>query len=393
MSDPVYVHIGLGKTGTTTIQRALHECREPLLSHGIEVAGQSRRDTRRAVYDLMGRRISHGDNAGVSGAFEPWAASIATSRAKTVVCSEEMLALARPGHVRRLVSAVAPRRLVVIVTVRELGSVLVSSWQQSVMMGRAETLEQFLAAVRNPVGESVSVGVAFWLREDLERVLDTWGRRVPAEDFRIVVVPRWGDPWPLEDRFGSVIGAPNGLLRLPQRANASPGGAEVEVVRRLNVHVRLEENHRLYLTRVLRRAFEDRPMKPVRLPGTERSWVDERSEGWSCLIRDRGYPLVGSLDELTPPVGQDGHPTGEEVADATVADLAIAALAALSRDHGRLWAKHRKHQEQAQRSGWRLGSGLRVVKFRAKTAALAHADRNRLFAWGARAYLKATSRH
>ena len=60
MSDPVYVHIGLGKTGTTTIQRALHECREPLLSHGIDVAGQSRRDTRRAVYDLMGRRIGRG---------------------------------------------------------------------------------------------------------------------------------------------------------------------------------------------------------------------------------------------------------------------------------------------------------------------------------------------
>ena len=393
MSDAVYVHIGLGKTGTTTIQRSLHECREPLRRHGIEVAGQSRRDTRRAVYDLMGRRIGHGDNAGVAGAFEPWAAGIATSNAKTVVCSEEMLALARPGHVRRLVSAVAPRRLVVVVTVRELGSVLVSSWQQSVMMGRTETLEQFLAAVRHPAGESVSVGVAFWLRQDLARVLDSWGRRVPVADFRIVVVPRWGDPWSLEDRFGSVIGAPNGLLRLPRRANASPGRAEVEVVRRLNAQVRLEENHRLYLTRVLRRAFEDRPMEPVRLPRPERSWVDERTEGWRCLIRDGGYPLVGSLDELTPPVEQDGHPTVEGMADATVADVAITALSALSRDHGRLWAKHRTHEEQAPVSGWRLASGLRMVKFRAKTAALALADLNPLFAWGARLYLKATSRH
>ena len=393
MSDPVYVHIGLGKTGTTTIQRALHECREPLLSHGIDVAGQSRRDTRRAVYDLMGRRIGHGDNAGVAGAFEPWAAGIATSRTKTVVCSEEMLALARPGHVRRLVSAVAPRRLVVVVTVRELGSVLISSWQQSVMTGRTETLEQFLAAVRDPAGEPASVGVAFWLREDLSRVLDSWGRRVSVADFRIVVVPRWGDPWPLEDRFGSVIGAPNGLLRLPRRANASPGGAEVEVVRRLNAQVGLKENHRLYLTGVLRSAFEDRPMKPVRLPRTERSWVDERTQAWGCLIRDRGYPLVGSLDELTPPVDQDGHPRVEGVADATVADAAITALAALSRDHGRLWAKFRTHEEPVQASRWGLASGLRMLKFRAKTAALAHADRNRVFAWGARAYLKGTSRH
>ena len=134
-------------------------------------------------------------------------------------------------------------------------------------------------------------------------------------------------------------------------------------------------------------------MNPVRLPRTERSWVDERTQTWRCLIRDRGYPLVGSLDELTPRGDQDGHPRVEGVADATVADAAITALAALSRDHGRLWAKFRTHEEPVQAGRWGLASGLRMLKFRAKTAALGHADRNRLFAWGARAYLKGTWRH
>ena len=111
------------------------------------------------------------------------------------------------------------------------------------------------------------------------------------------------------------------------------------------------------------------------------------------MLRDRGYPLVGSASELTLWVDQDGDLTVEGVADATVADAAITALAALSRDHARLWAKHRTHEESVQASGWRVASRLRMVKFRAKTAALAHADHNRLFAWGARVYLKATSRH
>jgi hypothetical protein len=141
LSSTVYVHIGLGKTGTSTIQKALEEQREALAELGIHVPGEKHHVTRRAVYDLMGRRIGGSDdvdNAKVSGAWRPFAESVVAASEPTVVFSEEMLALARPKAVKRLVQSLSPRRVVVVVTVRDLGRVLGSYWQQMVVMGRTE---------------------------------------------------------------------------------------------------------------------------------------------------------------------------------------------------------------------------------------------------------------
>ena len=205
------------------------------------------------------------------------------------------------------------------------------------------------------------MGVAFWLREDLSRVLDSWGRRVSVADFRIVVVPRWGDPWPLEEQLGSVIGAPNGLLRLPRRANASPGGAEVEVVRRLgNAQVGLKENHRLYLAGVLRR-FEDRPMKPVRLPRTERSWVRARS-AWGCLIR--AWLPACWLARRTDATGRPRRPSKGGGGGRHRGGRPLSPHSRLSAATIGGWAKLGRTRSRFGRSRWGLASGLRMLKFR-----------------------------
>ena len=393
----VYLHIGLGKTGTSTLQRALSEQQGPLSELGIEVPGSGHGSTRRAVYDLMGRRIGGADaadNARVAGAWRPFAAAIADSTAPTVVISEEMLALARPRTVRRLVQSLAPRRVVVVVTVRDLARTLGSFWQQQLMMGRTETLTQFLEAVRDPAAGPASTGVGFWLRQDLPRVLDAWQSVVPPEDFRIVTVPAPGQPVEqLNDRFAEVIGAPAGLLRgrRPQ-GNASVGVTEAEVVRRLNVLLgdTLAENQRLQLMQVVRLALVERQGAPIRVPADQHGWIAARAEEMVAAIREHGYPVVGSLDDLVP---QRGPEDVAPVDEGELAGAALTALAAVSRDQARLWKRARRrpgHPNEDVRVGG-VATRARAASFQLRSRALAAADRNRLLGWAARAYLRRTS--
>jgi hypothetical protein len=386
MTDSVYVHIGLGKTGTTTIQQALDACRGSLATYGVEVAAGAHRETRRAVYDLMGRRIGGGDNAGVAGAFASWATSVRSATAPIVVCSEEMLAGARGGQVRRLVDALAPRQVVVVLTLRDLGSVLASYWQQTIATGRTESFEEFIDAVRNPSSGNPSVGVSFWLRHDLDRVLSAWGRRVPVEDFRLVVVPPTGGTTSLEDRFASVLGVPEGVLRLDRRANASLNAPAAEVLRRLNGMVALPENERLHLVRLLRTGLVDSPGPQIGLPVGEVDWVNELNAARIELIAQRGYPVVGPLHDL---MSEPGPATS--LTEAELAATAVLALSLVAQDDARLWSKVRRRQAPVATTGGKLASKARAVTFRVKGGALDRADHSRVLGWAARTYLRLTS--
>ena len=400
-SQTVFVHVGLGKTGTSTVQRALSEQKEALAALGIDVPGNTHADTRRPVYDLMGRRIggaNKNDNSKVTGAWKPFAASIRASSAPTVVFSEEMLALARPRTVRRLVDSLAPRRVVVIVTVRDLGRVLGSYWQQMVMMGRPEPLTDFLRAVRDPDAGPTSAGVGFWMRQDVIRTLNSWESAVPRADIRVVTLPAPGQPPNLlNDRFAEVIGAPAGLLRGSEpKGNASLGLAETEVVRRLNVHLAdsIEENQRLNLMRVIRGGLEERESQQIVVPAAEFAWIEERAAEMVAELEHRGYQVVGSLDDLKPkpPAGPVGTPT-----DSQLADAALAALAAVSRDRSRLWARMQRRRKAFQertekRRAANVSSKVRASSFRLRVLALEKADHSKMLGWAARTYLKWTSR-
>ena len=406
-SQTAYVHVGLGKTGTSTIQRALTEQQEALAELGIHVPGRSHADTRRAVYDLMGRRIGGADrfdDSKVTGAWKPFAASIRASPAPTVVFSEEMLALARPRVVKRLVDSLAPRRVVVIVTLRDLGRVLGSYWQQTVMMGRTEGIDDFLRAVRDPDSGPASAGVGFWLRQDVIRTLNAWETVVARDDIRVVTLPGPGQPPDLlNDRFADAIGAPAGLLRGSKtRGNVSLGLAETEVVRRLNEQLTgsIQENQRLSLMRVIRGGLVDRESAQIAVPAAEFAWIEKRAAKTVIELETRGYPVFGSLDDLRPKPAPGFVPA---FTDRQVADAALAALAAVSRDRSRLWARWRRRRRQraqqqgaerpgAERPGANVASRARAASFRTRMRALEKADRSKVLGWAARRYLTWSSR-
>ena len=187
MTD-VYLHVGLPKTGTTSIQRALTAHASDLAAVGVLVPGGRHIEQRRAAYDLIGLRQA-GDDGPVTGAFERLVAEMVAYQGNTIVFSEEGLAAARRRHARRLVDALAPHRVHVVLTVRDLARLLTSAWQQSVVMGRGEDWPEYLASARDPAHGTISVATKFWLKHDITRVLDVWGTVAPPERVIVVTVP------------------------------------------------------------------------------------------------------------------------------------------------------------------------------------------------------------
>lgn len=399
----VFLHIGLAKTGTTSIQAALEQSQARYAAHGLCMPGGRHRAHRRAAYDLVGRRIE-GDEDSPAGAFRRLVEAVDACESPRAVISEELLALARPRHVRRLREALAAHELEVVVGVRDLGRTLLSGWQQELVNAQTFAWRPFADAVRDPGQGAVRAGVAFWLRHDVLRVLDTWERHVPRDRIHLVTVPPPGAPGDvLLDRFADAVSLPAGVLRLdgPMR-NTSLGAVELEVLRRLNTRLG-DLPRRQYLAvveRGIRPGLERPGSRRLALPPEDVGWVSERSAELVDELRARGYQVHGDLEELrtAPTPSSDGSRGGRRLDDVTPEELLKAseeALAALGRAHADTTARLRRARGRQQEDSGpveRAGSRLRAASFQAGVALLERADRNPVLAWAARTALRRRTR-
>jgi hypothetical protein len=402
MAD-VFLHIGLAKTGTTTIQAALEARVDQLAAAGVLFAGGSHRAQRLAAYDLLGQRIEGDDRDVVPGAFGRVADEIAAFTGRRVVVSEEELSHARPRHVRRLTRRLGPHRVFVVITVRDLARTLVSSWQQSVVQGGTTPWNEFIASVRDEdVATAPSDGLAFWLRQDLLRVIDTWTTVVPTDRIRIVTVPPPGSgEHVLLDRFAAATRLPPDVWGAePVRPrNVSLGAAELELVRRLNQATsgRLTiAQYRFVMEAGLRPRWHVQHPRPLRLPAEHLPWARERGERLAADLRSRGHPVVGDLSDLVPGPATCGADPNAVIPDGELLVVAEAAVAALALAHGALFKRYRRSFFERQ-GRWPspaevMGSSSRAVGFWARKAALRGADQHRVLAWAARTYVRQTSR-
>jgi hypothetical protein len=395
MTD-VYLHIGLPKTGTSSVQSALQECSEALAEHDVVFAGGSHQLQRMAVYDLLGRRIEGDEGSDVAGSWQRLVDEIDACTASSVVVSEENLTLARPRQVRRLMSALGAHPVYLVISLRDLGRVMVSSWQTDILGGHTFTWSQYVAAIRDPAKGPATAGVVFQLRFDLIRILDIWEQSLPRERVRLVTVPPPGNPPELLlDRFGAAIGVPPGVLRADRpRRNEGLGAVEVEMLRRLNVALRTEltlAQHTAVLRRCARPGSASPPARPLALPQDEQPWVADRAQALAAELRAREYEVHGDLKDLTPRAAGPGERRLDDVTEAELLPATEQALRSLSLEYASLWKRHRRlkggHESEAP-VGTRLTSSARAAGFGVRAAALEKADRNRLLAWLARRSVK-----
>lgn len=392
MAD-LFLHVGLPKTGTTTLQGALDRHAEELAAHGVLYPGGRQEQQRLAMFDLLGQRME-GDERSVAGRFGPMLEEIAAYDGRAIVVSEEILGMARPRQVRRFVEGVPMHRVHVVVSVRDLGRTLVSAWQQTVVMGGTSTWQEFVDEVREPGSGRASDGAGFFLRHDLLRVLDLWGKAVPAERIHLVTAPPAGTPGTLLlERFADAFGLPADFFgEIPSR-NESLGAAELELLRRLNTDLTEKLKKRQY-RHVIEMGLRPRWNRPtsrrIVLPANECGWVTERAEQLIKTLHDRGHPVHGDLADLLP-AEATAERRLDEVTDAELLEASQAAVVALAVAQGKLFTRYRALF--AEREGRTpsptevVGSSMRASSVRVKKRLLAEADRNRFLARAVRRYV------
>lgn len=355
-----YLHIGLQKTGTSYLQAVFWQSQAALADHRLEMLPGTKKRTFEVTLATRERADVPGDPLH-DLAREARAAQLKAS-ASAYLLSQESLAAASAAQARRLAEHLPGMELHLVITVRDLGRLLPSVWQQKLSARKSYTFDEFLDAVVRGGGRARE----FWRNQDLPAVLGRWSAVVPPERTHLVTVPPAGSPpGLLLERFCQVLGVdPDILDRDVPRNNASLGREQAELLRRVNLALgdRLAGRtaYRPVKLYFAKRVLASQPGRPARTPARLESWCRELAAEHIRFVADGGYDVVGTLDDLVP---LPGYFTDEEhtVTEQDVSGAAAEALATMLVDRQRGVERRRGPEPSQERGGLgrRLGRVLR----------------------------------
>ena len=335
----VFLHIGEPKTGTTFIQQVLWSNRTELAAQGVVLPGHHPQDHFRASQDLRGIEKLATDPAGSwTGEWEILARQ-AQQPGKTAVISHELFSAADSAQAATAVRSLQPAQVHVVLTVRDMATLLPAEWQETVKHRNARSWEDWLGDVIDT--ESADADRRqfwFWRVHDTLAILRLWAGHVPGEQIHVITnPPRGSASGLLWERFASLLGIDPASADLSRaRPNASLGMAEIEFLRRLNQALPGPDEvpDWFYMWNVketvAHRALADRPRGGrLVLPADRDAWAKEQSETLIAGLRESGYHIAGDLDDLRPQqVTEPAASPSDQPAEA-VLDAAVQAAAAL----------------------------------------------------------------
>ena len=335
----VYLHIGEPKTGTTFVQEAMWGNRAQLAAQGVVLPGYSHRDHSRASRDLREAQRLASDPA------DRWAGEwdVLTRQALWVrgiaVISDEVLAACNPPQADRGVRSLLPAEVHVVVTVRDIASLLPAEWQETVKCRGTVSWEQWLAGV---IGAASAADRRrrswFWAVHDTLAILDMWSRHIPPDQVHVITVPRQGPADVLWERFASVLGIdPSSIDPPPTRVNWSLGLVEAEFLRRMNEALPEEMPYWFY-TRNIKQILAHNvlstrpPPARLELPAAQQAWAREQSELLVAGLHDSKCHIVGDLHDLLSQPATGRHVAPASLPAQLLLPAAVQAAAALA-DH------------------------------------------------------------
>ena len=368
---PLFVHIGLQKTGTSYLQSIFWQNLDALREQGLDMVPPSKRETFWLMLRVRNRYNPEFDPDNVGEALQRLPRQLAEATAPRALISEESLAPASADQIRELLEACGDREVHVVLTVRDLARQVPSAWQQNLQSGAEETFEDYLRRLRKTEGRSK---VLLWRNKDVVAVLERWREQVPAERIHVVTVPPSGsDPEQLLHRFCEVIGVDAQRLdREVARSNSGLRHVHAEVMRRVNAH--LDDSHRrrdvygdIGKRYLAVQVLGDGGGERVRMPRELQPWCAEVSRRYVDHIAAGGYQVVGDLDDLVP-TDSDFVDVVAEPTEAAVADAASAALAAVLTDQMDRLRNRRSQQARQAQQARPASLGRRVVRRVAREA-------------------------
>ena len=333
----IYLHIGEPKTGTTFLQQAMWSNCARLASQGVVLPGYSHRDHSRASRDLREAQRPADDPA------DSWAGEwdVLTRQALrasgAAVISDEVLAACNPPQADRAIRSLLPADVQVVLTVRDIASLLPAEWQETVKCRGTIPWEQWLAGV---IGSASAPDRRrrswFWAVHDTLAILQMWSRHIPPDHVHVITVPRQGPTDALWARFAAVLGIDSSSIDLPlTRVNCSLGLAEAEFLRRMNEALP-DGMPEWFYTRNIKQILAQNvlnarpPQSRLALPPAEQAWAAEQSEILVSALRDSKYHIVGDLRDLLSPPASGRHTAPAHLQADQLLDAAVQAAAALA---------------------------------------------------------------
>ena len=337
----VIVHIGEPKTGTTFLQQVMWRNRGELAAAGVLLPGHHPQDHFRAQNDLRDIEKLPSDPAGSWAAEWDVLALQARESAGVSVISHELFCAADAGQAERAVRSLRPAEVHVVLTVRDMASLLPAEWQESVKHRNARTWTDWLHDVIDT--ESVVPDRRqywFWRVHDTMAVLAAWSRLIPPENVHVITVPPQGSGNTLLwERFAGLLGIdPASVDTSRARPNASLGVAEIEFLRRLNMALSPEVPDWFYMWNVketlAHQTLAARPRTArLVLPADRAAWAAGQAETLIAALKESRYDIVGDLDELRPRPARDPAVRPEDASAGEMLDAATEAAAAAVLHH------------------------------------------------------------
>lgn len=332
----VVLHIGAMKSGTSFVQSVLGRNLSALTE--MDVLWVDWFQQRDAVEELMAARRQRGDG---SPRWDELAARVRDYSGRSII-SMEFLSFAGAGVARYAVESLAPRRVRVVLTVRDLARVLPAQWQETTQNRRSWTYRQYLHEVSRFGSMRTACGAHFWHRHYWPTILRRWGAHVAPEDLVLVTVPpRGAAPCVLWERFVRAAGIEAADVSLAGFDNDSLGAASAELMRRVSQHAvdkaLTADEYRILKTLLAKRVLvERRHEEPALvLPMRSHGWARRKTSRMLRHVRKISPHVIGDLDDLRPQFEPAGSRRVTEdpsaLTSSEVLDAALDGVAGLAR--------------------------------------------------------------
>lgn len=336
MAAKVFFHVGLPKTGTTYLQTILWNNRDELRSQGVLLPGFGSRQHLWASgvvredpnLDRRGPEAKHAWDR-LTREVNDWPG--------TAVISHEFFAGASEAQAARAMADLAGAEVHVVLTARDTLSLVTARWQEFVKNGSTDPIEAYPATDETDPQDEWD-----WGTMDAADVLRRWGATLPPERVHVLTLPKPDEPREtLWLRFAALLGIdPARCDASGSEQNESLGVVEVELLRRINADLEgfgspLNRGVwiRGYLAqgKLVPRKGEKFWPSPARV-----EQLRERSERVVGDIKQRGYDVIGDLEDLRTPrdLPQRRHP--DTVTDTEMLAAATSTIAAMMTDVRRL---------------------------------------------------------
>ena len=303
------LHIGVHKTGTTAIQAALANARPVLDSYGVKYPG-SRQAHRAVASSAMNRRLGWRTGGAPAPDEAAWINFVRDAQQFTgvTVCSSEFFAESDDETAKSIVSAIGIERIHVVITLRNLGKILPSAWQQLLKSGYEIDYASWLDNAFNAQEPQLHAKSRnFWVRHRHDIVVRRWAELVGAERVTVVVVDD-SDRGGIYSAFEHLLGMPAGDLAAyrDESNNRSMTVPEAEFLRALNIAVGGGKGWGPYSNKQhdsLIKAITEGRAAPIGEPRIETpQWALDRAadlaHDYVETIRTLGVNVIGDLQVL-----------------------------------------------------------------------------------------------